>query len=641
MKHLFFIFSICGLFSFLLLACSKKVTTTTSATPHIPVYDTQAIATVINPQLGDGDYDDALPAHSVLAFSVNGYVHQASSCRYYGMFLEKGEKFVIRYNSVNPKEYDIRFDEPVFTPSQKLVRTVGGVVSVYAVDSSNGFGQIEFIYEVNTDKRDHSGDYYVRFKSKYQCIRQGSPHPVKWGGKYVVYYDVDNPSLAILYPDQVVDSIHTRENYLFYNAEETLPRYKRFIKLMTKTLDINPYNDYARYARGKAYYQLDKNRKAERDFAQYIQNHPDTYDGYWFRALIRMKRSEYQLALDDIEKAIWINPDSEPDLYYYQGILYFYLKDYARSVESFTRAIQIDSEKGKYYYDRAVAEVKKSGSKTSGSFDYEKARDLGIRKSKRMMKRSHPGRHDILVQDIKKPWSRFYSSLTTETGTMPCRINAASASIGLPYQIQDRKSKALISAGYFQHTYNFPRMNRAFFTAWAIEVGNPVKGYFVTRIAPVWGASAFFWDLGGGYNIPVKNERAIVIRPELTLSYFQANDVFGNIYYGKNRLTVSGQYDNGSSKKSYAQIELMQQVWMLKPRLSIWLFPKNLISCKLNLGYQLPFAERGVYKIHFFRESYRYKVRPSVSSNSENTPLKKLYSLKGFFASIEFALTLW
>jgi tetratricopeptide (TPR) repeat protein len=608
------------------------------------VYDTEGVAIVTDPYAGGGKYGP--PAHSVLKFKTKDSVCTVESYKYY-LYMNRGEKFRIRYNANNPTIYDIRFDEPIFNKNEELVKTEGCIIIITNGDSAKGLGKMNFVYEVDTKKRDNSGSYYIGFKDTYQYIKTSQQQLAKRGRKYVVYYNKIHPQYAILYLDSILDPVHTKDNYFFYKAVRKIQeRYKPIIRLLTKTLRLNPKNEFALFDRGKAYYQLDRNSKAEKDFTAYIGLRGNTYDGYWYRGIVRIQRGEYDLALADLNKAIEINPITEPDLYYYRGMIYYNMNNYERAVEDYSRAIEINSRGGRYYYNRAAAKVKQTGREKEGDEDYRQAGSLGLKQSPKALDKSKSGQHTILAGDIKKPWPKSYLSLTSEIGVMPYNIRADYASMSFPYQIVDQSGNT--TQGNFQASTNFFQASRVGFTTVGIEAGKSRRGYFITRVVFPWIKSGSF-DIGWGRNIAIQNERVALLRPELTISYFNTHYHIGRIDYGSGTLIVPGQASTKQINGSYSYIDLGEFIWSLKPKLSLWIFPKNILSFKLNGGYVLPFAEMTKYKIDFFspRPGDPYKTtnvglrkfNPDYSTSS-NIPLNKLYKMSGFFFSIELVAAL-
>ena len=624
-----------------LLSCVRQRIATPPA-----VYDAVGTAFVTDPYVSSRKYGP--PAHSVLLFKLSNDTkfHVIESYKYYG-YVNAGEQFRIRYNSNDPSIYDIRFDEPVFSPTEELVRTEGGILNATNGDSANGLGRMHFVYEIDTRERDSSGSYYMSFKDKYQYIKTTQQQLAKRGRKYVVYYSKNRPKLAILYLDSIIDAVHTRENYLYYKAEVRMnqERYKRVITLLSKTLALDPTNEFALFGRGKAYYQLDKYSKAEKDFSTYISLHSDTYDGYWYRGMIRMKRGEYSLALEDLNKAIEINPTTEADLYYYRGMIYYNINNYEKAIEDYSKAIDINPGNGQYYYNRAAAKVKQSNSESEGDDDYREAARLGLKQSSKALNNSKSEQHNILASDIKKPWAKSYFSFTCDNGVMPYHNKAAYSAMNFPYQITSLSGKT--TQGYYQHTTNFIQTYKAGFTTIGFEAGKSTGGYFISRAVFLW-TRGDSWDVGWGRNMVLKNESVALLRPELTISYFATGYNIGTINYN-GTLSVPGQTSPQQLDNSYANIILRDAIWSLKPRISLWLFPKNILSYKLNVGYVLPFAQITKYKVDFWypnpNERYgNYSDSGNMTfdanyTTSSNIPLNKLCNISGFFFSIELALT--
>ena len=94
---------------------------------------------------------------------------------------------------------------------------------------------------------------------------------------------------------------------------------------------------------------------------------------YYNRGLEYKNLGKYQLAIDDYNKAIKINPDYV-DAYNDRGIAYHKSGNYKNALDDYNRAIKINPDYVKAYYNRGFVKMKLGRDYCS---DYKKACELG------------------------------------------------------------------------------------------------------------------------------------------------------------------------------------------------------------------------------------------------------------------------
>jgi tetratricopeptide (TPR) repeat protein len=160
-----------------------------------------------------------------------------------------------------------------------------------------------------------------------------------------------------------------------------------------RAIELAPADSKFYYERGYAYYLRNNSQKAIADFSQSIKLNPDFEDAYYFRALneqvsnlhnadadltvciklnskefkyytergeVRYKLGEYQRSVDDYTRAIQIRPDLE--FYSNRGFSLTALQKYEQALNDFNHAIRLyprsEGDNGKRYYGRGIVYLK-------------------------------------------------------------------------------------------------------------------------------------------------------------------------------------------------------------------------------------------------------------------------------------------
>ena len=108
------------------------------------------------------------------------------------------------------------------------------------------------------------------------------------------------------------------------------------------------------------------------------------YVFYCNRAEERFKSGDYESAIDNLDQAIKINPNSSR-AYVHRGNSKFFLQDYLGSIEDYTKSIVIDptSTTNGAYFNRGLAK-EQLGNRAGACTDWMKAAKLGDEKGKRV-----------------------------------------------------------------------------------------------------------------------------------------------------------------------------------------------------------------------------------------------------------------
>lgn len=94
--------------------------------------------------------------------------------------------------------------------------------------------------------------------------------------------------------------------------------------------------------------------EALKAFDDFVQSDPGAFS-YGWRGAYHIRRSEFDLAKADLEKALSYDPDYFV-LYQFQGTLFFYAQEYERAVAAYSRAIELSpDEPGPPYWWRGLS----------------------------------------------------------------------------------------------------------------------------------------------------------------------------------------------------------------------------------------------------------------------------------------------
>lgn len=96
------------------------------------------------------------------------------------------------------------------------------------------------------------------------------------------------------------------------------------------------YLDY--YERGEFALRVQKWDRAIEMFSKSIQDNPNYFEAYRYRAIAYSKKGEYDKSIADLQKAVQLNPDY-PDAYGLMGLVYEIKKDYPKALQVYREAL--------------------------------------------------------------------------------------------------------------------------------------------------------------------------------------------------------------------------------------------------------------------------------------------------------------
>lgn len=168
---------------------------------------------------------------------------------------------------------------------------------------------------------------------------------------------------------------------------------EQIIELMDSTIAVCPHPltyQSAPYVfqRGIIYQDHGSYRKAWQDYNQYeklMVGNRLPAEFYFNRFVCERESRAFQQAMEDIQKAIDINPNI-PEYYCEQGSFFLRLKKYDEAILSANRALILNNRIPDAYAVLGVAQCSK-GQKHEGLLNLEQAKDLGYEQADELIKR--------------------------------------------------------------------------------------------------------------------------------------------------------------------------------------------------------------------------------------------------------------
>ena len=142
--------------------------------------------------------------------------------------------------------------------------------------------------------------------------------------------------------------LDTEEYHILAKTYWELENYERVILACNKVLNqnITPHASYTNpqtiLLRGKAYLKINKIDDALKDFNRaIIEENGFTHLGYSYRALVKIKATQYLEAKMDLDTALSISPN-HPYVIFHLGIYFYKKQDFNKAMELFQRARNMD-----------------------------------------------------------------------------------------------------------------------------------------------------------------------------------------------------------------------------------------------------------------------------------------------------------
>ncbi|OKH40023.1 hypothetical protein NIES2119_03490 [[Phormidium ambiguum] IAM M-71] len=138
-----------------------------------------------------------------------------------------------------------------------------------------------------------------------------------------------------------------------------LGEYESAIQDCTQSLNLNSQNTESYLNRGLAYYKQGNYANAIADYNQVIKLKPIDFRAYYNRALAQSELQHYQAAISDYNHTLTLMPVEDTfqlaEVYNDRGTNRLMLNDSLGAIADFDRAIHLNQQDYRYYFNRACA----------------------------------------------------------------------------------------------------------------------------------------------------------------------------------------------------------------------------------------------------------------------------------------------
>lgn len=228
-------------------------------------------------------------------------------------------------------------------------------------DKDTGFDQILTMSTRKTDIHRFLGQCYTKLNQPdssilhYTVAIQLSPDQdnlhVNRGMVYMEWGKLDSAK-------------HDFQNALEINPQNSLARYNMALldgKNEIESLDQinalikkNPNLPFAYASRAYYYYQDRQYQLAINDYDSAILLEPENQTHYLNRGMCEEKMNHLENALENYRTAAQLNPD-HPKVWYNLGNIFYKQENYKQAIESYTMSIQLQPGVATYYYNRGLS----------------------------------------------------------------------------------------------------------------------------------------------------------------------------------------------------------------------------------------------------------------------------------------------
>lgn len=193
------------------------------------------------------------------------------------------------------------------------------------------------------------------------------------------YFNLKQYTKSIFYSKKIIEL--SPDYITYYNMGVSyfyLKEYNEAINYFNRITQVKEFKDIVYYSIGTVYLHLMDYNRAISSFNKALSYNSNSYIFYYNRALAYMNIDDYGKAIEDLNKAIDIKlininiKNEYSNLKYYNnmfiinevqiynslGISYGYLKEYDKAIDNFNKALSIDNNYYRSYYDRGVIYLK-------------------------------------------------------------------------------------------------------------------------------------------------------------------------------------------------------------------------------------------------------------------------------------------
>ena len=254
---------------------------------------------------------------------------------------------------------------------------------------------------------DDYGRYELAIQDFNKALKLNPNYAIAYGNRGWAYYNLKKYDLAIKDCDKAI-KLNPKLSFTYNNRGviyKTLEQYDKAIADYGKAIENNPKHRWAYTNRAYIYLTILKQYdKAIADYTKAVENNPNHGWAYYYRGLAYYNLGQYDLAIQDYDKAIELNPNNS-DAYSSRELAYvalgktqgadsdsaeaneinpalvddplkrgdelFNAGDYAKAVEFYNKAIELDPNNAAAYQSRG--KCREAWSKQ----DFERAKELG------------------------------------------------------------------------------------------------------------------------------------------------------------------------------------------------------------------------------------------------------------------------
>lgn len=210
-------------------------------------------------------------------------------------------------------------------------------------------------------------DFRSRFHSIVDSV-DNSTGKITALDSLIINIDEDKDIYSERKKNKLLTEVYNAVGNEYYSMES----YDKAVEVLSKPIEINPNDADAYYNRGCAYQASEEYNQAIVDYNQAISINSNHTNAIYNRALIYESIGDHEHALSDYKKVINLNPSYKVEAYYKLGSVYQNMEMYDKALESFDKAIRLDSSsiegylmKGDVYleqktYDSVIVEYDKA-----------------------------------------------------------------------------------------------------------------------------------------------------------------------------------------------------------------------------------------------------------------------------------------
>ncbi len=156
-----------------------------------------------------------------------------------------------------------------------------------------------------------------------------------------------------------------------------LKDYESALASINKQIELNSGYPFSHYTKGKIYAKLGETEKASTEFLQLIN-----FDKLEIKnaTILKQKIEEIELLIADNKQ--------DSNLYYFRGIVWYYLNEFERAMEDFNQAINLDDKTSYFYYARGLTHQNLSQDYSKAIVDFTQAIKLSSKNDHAYYQRS-------------------------------------------------------------------------------------------------------------------------------------------------------------------------------------------------------------------------------------------------------------